>query len=345
MADLPLFDTRTMIQALDQRLPPISFLRDFFFSKEVNTSISKYVDIDVFKGKRRLAPYVNPRMEGKLVERIGFKTFTYAPPYVKPKMVTTAQDFLKRNMNETIYAANDGPMQRAEKQVGKDLAEMEDQIIRVEEVQASQLLQTGKVIVKGEGVDDEVDFLQSASHLPVFSGTDLWSDSSAEPLEKLRSLKRIMLQDCGKSPDVVIMGSDSIDAFLKHGNVEQALDTRRINLGTIEPIERAPGVTLYGRIKDVAIDIYTYDEWYIDPETGVEMPMIDPKKIILASTQGRFSIQYGAIQDLKAGNAAVSRFAKSWEKEDPSVRFIMVQSAPLLSLHQPDAVICATVLS
>ena len=342
---LPLFDTRTMISALEQRLPPISFLRDMFFSKEVNVSISKYVDIDVYKGKRRLAPYVNPKMEGKLVERIGYKTFSYEPPYVKPKMVTTAQDFLKRNMDENIYTDGDGPQQRAEKQVGKDLADMEDQIIRVEEVQASQLLQTGKVTVKGEGVDDEIDFLQSATHLPVLSGTDLWDNSSSQPLEQFRVWRRLMLQDCGKSPNVAILGSDSIDEFIKNTNVKSQLDTRRINLGQLDPIEQADGVTYYGRILDVGIDLYTYDEWYIDPETGIETSMIGSKKCILISKSGRFSVQYGAIQDLKAGNAAVSRFAKSWEKEDPSVRYIMVQSAPLLCLHQPDAVICATVLS
>jgi len=342
---LPLFETRTMIAALEQRLPALSFLRDMFFSKEINVSTSKNVDIDIMKGKRRVAPYVNPRHEGKLVERIGYKAFSYVPPYVKPKMVTTAQDFLNRNQGETIYSAGDGPMQRAEKQLGKDLAEMEDQIIRVEEVQCSQLLQTGKVIVRGEGVDDEIDFQQSSANLPVLSGTDLWSNAAAEPLEKLREWKRQMLQLCGKRPDVCIMGSDAIDAFLKQQNVEQALDTRRINLGNIDPIEEAAGVTLYGRIKDVGINIYTYDEWYVDPESGDENPMIDPKKVILASTQARMAINYGAIQDLKAGNAAVQRFAKSWEKEDPSVRFVMVQSAPLCSLHQPDGVICATVLA
>jgi len=344
MPDLDLFDTRTMVSALETRLPPIIFLRDIAFSKDINVSTSQYVDIDVYKGKRRLAPYVNPRMQAKTIERIGFKTFTYSPPYVKPKMVTTAQDFLKRDIGETIYSAGDGPTQRAEKQVAKDLVEMEDMIIRVEEVQASQLLQTGKVTVKGEGVDDEIDFLQSAANLPVLSGTDLWSNSSAEPLEQLRVWKRQMLQSCGKQPDKVIMGSDAIDAFLKHTNVEQALDTRRINLGNIEPVEKADGVTLYGRIKDVGLDIYTYSEWYVDPETGVENQMVDAKKIILIATSGRFAIHYGAIQDLKAGNAAVARFPKSWENDDPSVRYIMVQSAPLLALHQPDAVICPTVL-
>jgi hypothetical protein len=112
---LDLFETRTMLAALEQMLPPKAFFRDTFFSS-VETSMTEHVEIDIMKGKRRLAPFISPRKEGKLVERIGFTTRTYKPPYVKPKMVTTAQDFLKRDVGQTIYGAADSAMSRAAKQ-------------------------------------------------------------------------------------------------------------------------------------------------------------------------------------------------------------------------------------
>jgi hypothetical protein len=87
---IDLFDTRTMLDVLDQRTPPRSFLRSTFFGK-VKTSLSKSVDIDVIKHKRRLAPFVSPKMEGKVVQREGFKTYTYSPAYIKEKMVTEAK--------------------------------------------------------------------------------------------------------------------------------------------------------------------------------------------------------------------------------------------------------------
>jgi len=344
--DIDLFDTRTMLRALEQMKPVRTFLLDTFF-KTVETSTTKNVDIDIQKGKRKLAPFVAPRMQGKVMDRLGFTTRSYTPPYVKPKMVTTAQDFLTRSMGEHIYQAGDTAAQRAAKQVGKDLAYLEEIITRREEWMASQLLQTGKVAIVGDGVDDEIDFGMDATHIITLTGNDLWSDqTNSTPLEDLRAWRRLILKDSGLNSTDVIMGSDAIDSFLDHPDVQNKLDTRRIDLGQIDPRQVPAGAIYYGRIKDVALDLWVYDEWYYDEDTSTEKPLIDTKKVVMGSTQARTAKHYGAIQDLDfGGTASVPRFPKSWTEKDPSVRFIMVQSAPLVSLHQVDAFICAAVLS
>ena len=80
-----------------------------------------------------------------------------------------------------------------------------------------------------------------------------------------------------------------------------------------------------------------YDEWYLD-DNGDEQPMMPVDKILLGSTRTRNARLYGAIQDLDAGaDFAVSRYPKSWTEKDPSMRFVMLQSAPLVALLQPDA--------
>ena len=38
---------------------------------------------------------------------------------------------------------------------------------------------------------------------------------------------------------------------------------------------------------------------------------------------------YGAIRDEDAGFQALPYFAKSWAEQDPSVRYLLMQSAPL----------------
>ena len=43
-----------------------------------------------------------------------------------------------------------------------------------------------------------------------------------------------------------------------------------------------------------------------------------------------------AIEDIEA-SASVPRFSKSWITKDPSARWLLVQSAVLLALHQADA--------
>ena len=100
-------------------------------------------------------------------------------------------------------------------------------------------------------------------------------------------------------------------------------------------------------IKDCGLDLYVYDEWYIDPITGTEKPMVNPKKVILGGNRNaRMVKHYGAIQDLDyGGTVSVRRFAKSWRTKDPSVQWLMVQSAPLPVPHQVDAILTAQVLA
>ena len=103
------------------------------------------------------------------------------------------------------------------------------------------------------------------------------------------------------------------------------------------------GVTYMGRIIELGLDIYTYTDWYLDDQnSNTETAMVGASNVIIGSTRAQCSMGYGAIKDLKA-MYAMPRFAKSWEEEDPSVRYLMTQSAPLPLFKQPDAFVCATV--
>lgn len=345
-----LFSSRTMIQALEQSKPPRTWFRDTFFNGTPRTFDTEAVDIDIIKGKRRLAPFVNPRREGKVIEKSGFSTRSYKPAYIKPKMVTTAEDLLKRDPGVHIYSPNSGPAAKAAAEVGRNLATMLEQIIRRQEWMAAMSVCTGHCLVIGEGVNDDVDFLYSASHLPVLAGTAMWTDhDDATPLSDLRRWKRLVAKDSGISPTICLMGLDAIDNFLKcdevMGSATKAGVFNMINvqMGRIDPAMLPNGVTYYGTLTELGLDIYTYEEWYVDDDSDIEMPMMAANKVLLGSPNARTEILYGAIQDVSA-LAAVPLYPKSWITEDPSARWIMVQSAPLMVPVQVDAFLCATVL-
>ena len=341
---IDIFNTRTMLAALEQMKRPKKFLLDTFF-RETVTSDTKSVDIDIVKGKRRLAAFVNPVIAGKPVEKRGYSTNTYAPPYIKPKMITTAAELLDRLPGEILYAGAMSPQDRAMIQLGKNLAELDEMITRREEWMAAQVLQTGSVSVVGEGVNDVVSFGMSGTHIITLTGDDLWSASTGTPMDDLRTWKRLVTKDSGLSPDTIVMGTAAVDAFLKHADVRNALDNRRIQLGQIDPtVFSALGVTYYGRLNEIGADLYSYEEYYYDEDTSADVAMVDTKKVIMGSTQAYTRRQYGAIRDLEA-TASVPRFPKSWISKDPSGRIVQVQSAPLPSLHQSDAFLCAKVLS
>lgn len=100
---ISMFDTRVMLPALEQMFSAKTYLRDTFF-KNTQTFETETVDIDVYKGKRRVAVYVSPTDEGQVVTRAGYSTKSYKPPYIKEKMPTSAEDVLKRTYVEYTFS-------------------------------------------------------------------------------------------------------------------------------------------------------------------------------------------------------------------------------------------------
>ena len=333
---ISMFEIRTMLAAIEQMYIPKTFLLDMFFKKE-NIANTKHVDIDIIKGKRRLAPFVQPMAEGKVVEREGYTTNSIIPPYVKPKMPFTAMDLLNRQRGDTIYQGNASPAVRAQMQLGKDLLKLNQMIIRREEWMAAQGLNTGIVTISGDGIDAQIDFNMGATHKITLAGAALWDDSSSTPLANLRAWKQLVAKDSGLVPDVAVFGSDVVNAFLAHATVKSNLDTRRIELGQIKPELLPNGASYIGRIEQ--LDIYTYDEYYLD-DADVLQPMVPVDKVWLGSTRADTTRQYGAIQDLEA-MAVVKYFPKSWITKDPSVQWVMLQSAPIVCPNQIDAFLSA----
>lgn len=347
-----IYDTRTMLAVLNKRKPPRTFLRETFFGMAGSgrTFNSEEVDIDIIKGKRRLAPFVNPNHQGKLVEKPGYITRKYKPAYVKPKAVTTASEILKRQPGNIIYSPNEGPSTWAAQQLGRELADLDDMIIRREEWMVAQALLTGQIHVKGEGVNEFLMFYMTPDQLPILTGTAKWTDhTNARPLDDLKTWKR-QRSKALMSPSVAIFGLDAWDNFMAceqvigtDGGGKNLFDMRKINIGQIDPEDLGDGVTYCGRLKEIGIDIYTYEEWYVDDDSGEEMPMIPANKVMMGNPRARTEFLYGAIKDLDA-LAPVPRFPKQWDKKDPSVRMLMLQSAPLPVPTEIDAFLTATVL-
>jgi hypothetical protein len=255
-----------------------------------------------------------------------------------------------RPAGTTIYPGGITLAQRAAQQVGTDLATLDDLITRREEWMAAQALNAGTISVTGEGVNDVIDFQMAAGHKITLAGIALWTDTTnSNPLENLATWARLIGQDSGVVPNTAVLGSSAASALFawlrindKSGGEISAI---KVTLGQISPSALPNGANYLGylRYNSLSVDLYTYDEWYVSDTDGLEYPMVPVDKVFLGSTNAQNTRLYGAIKDLKA-LAAMPRFSKSWEEEDPSVRFLMMQSAPLIALNQPDAFVSAKVV-
>jgi hypothetical protein len=349
---IDLFDPRTMGQMLEERKAPRTFVRDTFFSNRQPRD-TEFVDFDVETKVRKLAPFSSLKLAGRVMDDDGFVTKTFTPPLVNPKKITTAEQLQKRVAGEPIYGGM-SPDERASQKLGKDLGELDDMIIRREELMCIEAVFDGQVTVIGEGVDAVVSFSRPAGNVIALpAAAQRWSAGTADIPKDLRDWRRICVKQCGVAPDVGILGSEVADALLNNSGLRAMLDTMRLDLGQISPeILAMPGVTYLGRLKGTGIDLYSYDEWYVDPTDGVEKAMVPAKKVLLGSTQARTELAYGAVPvALGEGSGSTitmiagERVPESWTNKEPAARFVKVSSRPLPIPIQIGAFLVATVIA
>jgi hypothetical protein len=341
---IDLYGTRSMLRALDERRAPKRFFSTRFFTGPI-THVTQAIDIDIRRNKRRLAPFVHPLAEGKLVERQGFRTETIKPPYIKEKMPATAVDMVNRQFGEPLYS-NITPGQRIANQAAQDLAELQDMIDRRVEWMCASAMFNDSITVTGEGLNAVIDFGRATANDVTLTSGDQWDETTATPVQDIRAWKTIVTQATGLVPDQLVLGRDAAQAFSAHDEVVELLNrpVQSQIVVTMDTANLEDGVTYVGRVEGV--DIWTFEEWYLD-DNGVEQPLVPVDKALLAvsAPRARREIHYGAILDLDAGGlAAVPYWPKSWRVPDPSVQWVMLQSAPLPVPTQVDASLVADVV-
>jgi hypothetical protein len=328
-----------LVQSLKR--PQTALLTAFFGS--VETSDTEDIKFDVENKKRRIAPFVSPLREGKLVEDEGHVTKSFSPAYTKDKRVHDPNKALKRAAGETIGGSMT-PLDRHQASLARSSADQIDMLNRRKEVMASEVLRTGRVTVAGEGYPTVVvDFGRNPAHTVALTTTARWGESGVKPLTNLEDWSLTVLQNSGAAIKDVIMDTKAWRLFRDDPEVEKKLDTRALSSSTdsIVAIQFARlGLSHKGSIGEQRF--WVYQDWFVN-DGGVEQPLIPDHTVILASPDLDGVQHHGAIRDEAAGLQAFEYFSKSWVVEDPSRRILLMQSAPLVVPYRPDASFCATV--
>jgi len=223
-----------------------------------------------------------------------------------------------------------------------DLEEGLQMITRRQELMASEALRTGHIVVVGEDYPSkDVDFERDASLLGL-SPTELWDDPAAVPLDDLNEWSLLVLKIVGAKANDVIFGVEAWKAFSKAPGVKERLLQLNIIGTRVEPKPTTQeGLTYMGEID--GFNLWVYAGWYVDPQDNVTKEIWPGHQVALCSGALEGVRNYGAIQDHDA-LVAQQVFTKSWLHEDPSVRFVLMQSAPLPVMQRPDAAVCVDVV-
>ncbi len=335
--------TTTQLMGIYRHIPSFStFFLDHFFPNAINSN-TKEIAFDKLVEDLDLAPFVSPMVAGKVQRTKGGVLKTFEPAYVKPKDVVTPDRLLKRMAGEALGGSL-SPQQRRLAIITDILANQDKKIIRREEWMAVQAVLHGKIQVEMDGQGTyEVDYGRNPDNNITLTGAARWTeldlDTSTQPLDDLEN----WADQSTKVIDTVIMDTQTWARFRKFKSVKELLETRR---GSSSQAEIGPIV--FEDVKRVAsignLDIMVYKGKYT--KQGVEIPFLPDYTVIMASMGYQGIRAYGAIQDAKAnsnGIVATSRYAKNWITEDPSVEYLMTQSAPLMVTPDPDAFVVVKV--
>lgn len=333
------FDTSVLARVVAALPSPESFILNTFF-RNIQTEDSEEIHFDVDASRPRLAPFVSPLVAGQVVHSKGFTTKTFKPAYVKDKRIFDATRPLKRAIGERI-GGNGNAVNRLSVLLASALADQVDMLTRRQEVMAVQALRTGKIIVSGEQYPTaEVDFGRDPLLTQALVGDVRWGESGAAPLQDIERWARLITQKSGTAPDSVIMDPAAWKLFMADAMVQKELDRFR-GSATASALTVGEGGRHVGRIGN--LNFYTYAGWYEDPETGSDTPYLPDYTVIITGQQLEGTRAYGAIRDEEAGFQALPYFSKSWPDQDPAVRYLLMQSAPLPIPYRVNASFCATV--
>ena len=353
MAEYSIFEPRTMGK-LVERLPKIhTFLKSTFFKRAV-TFGTKSIDVDFKKGNRALAPFVHPEMGSKTIPNAGYQTRTFTPALIAPSKITTAGNLEDRMAGENICSGTT-PAERAVKKLADDLSQLNEMVTRREEWMIAQALFTGLIPIVGEGLSDKVDF-KFTNKAAITDAKQKWSADTSDPIGDLQKWRTHVQKTGFVNCNVCVMASNVANAFINHKKVQTLLDIRNYEIAVIKPRELPSGASYVGTISSIGLDIYTYNEWYLDNWTDsanpVQNPLVPDNTLLLISTTANYSMYYGAITQLDGKGGSEENFVtyegaripKSWVAHDPDRRFVQIQSKPLPVPHEVDSWYVATVL-
>lgn len=340
----PVYTTAELVQVVPNlKLSQNFLLRTFFPNSAVATTEEIAIDVDV--GKRRLAPFVSPLVEGKIVEGRRVQTNLFKPAYIKDKRVLDVRRPIRRAIGERVG----GQLTPAERYMANIRFEMDDAVDMIDrrmEWMAAQALMTGTVTVKGDGFPTTlIDFGRDASLTVALAGAAQWGQTGVLPSWNINEWQNQILKMSGAVATELVFTPSAWEFFLQDPVVKNAWlfagngGQNVVNVGAELP--EGGGAVLMGRWG--RYNLWQYNDWYVDPDTDAENPMIPDGTFIMCGKQMMGTRAFGVIYDPAFNYGPLPYAPKMWVEQDPAQTIVMVQSAPLVIPSRVNACLCATV--
>lgn len=345
------FDTATLIEVLyapAQAVPPQFWLQ--WFPRAINSTTEEIRFDSEDLNEYRLAPFVAPNVQGRVMRAKGYNVKSFRPAYVKPKHVVDPSRAIPRRAGERPLG--ELTLQQRFDAIVADNLRRERQVIENRwEWMACCAIVDGGVTVSGEDYPTVyVDFGRAAALSIVLAGAAKWDQATAKPMTDIAQARKLAFDLGGAPVNRLVFGLDAWSAFVQddHPDVQKLLDNlRKGNTADFNAAGLSNGAPYeyQGSIAGIAgsgrLDLWTYngmfDQLKADGSGDYErVPYLDQGTVVGVGTATDGIRCFGAIMDKRANLQALEMFPKQWDVEDPSASYTMTQSAPLMVPLRPN---------
>lgn len=341
---MALYDLTTLLEVVRRQKTsqPTFWLN--FFPRQINFQTPSVSFDLVYGDDRKLAPFVAPNVQGRPQALEGYETMQFRPAYSKIKDVVSPEMHIERMAGEDLGTGSMTIEQRRNAVIGFLLQQQRIKHRNLQEWMASRAIIDGKVVIKGEDYPEvTVDFRRDPSLTAVLTGGARWDQSTADPLGDLKTMRLAANDKSGARITRHVFGGNAWDLFAERVDLKELMDKRYggLDVNVTRMTDGYEGLEYMGVIQGLngagRIEAWVNTSKYIDPETGQEEFYLDQDTVVGVSDMVQGVRCFGAIMDKKAGYRALEIFFKNWENEDPSVEYLLSQSAPLMVPKNPDA--------
>lgn len=313
------------------------------FPRQINFTTEEIFFDKVDQDYRRLAPLVVPNVQGKPMGMGGYSSVSFKPAYVKPKHAVDPNMVIERRAGEALGAGSLSLGQRRDAAVA-EILRLHDALLtnRNEWLAARAIIDASVTLASDDYPSTTISFQRHASlSYDLGGGSAAWDETTADPLADIRNARINAHNRSGAIIRRIVFGATAWTNFTARVDLK-ALQDKNYGGMTVNVQRDRNGFegqeymgTYGGSFGGNNVEFWIDTSKYVD-ENGNEQFFLDQDTVVgVSDVEG---VQcYGAIKDFRAGLQPLSRFPKMWQQEDPSVEYLMTQSAPLMVPKKPNA--------
>lgn len=294
--------TRRMISAYFQEATVLAFFTGMFQTRPENIHTSEEIEIDIVRSEEDVSIAITDISAGYRMNSEDIYTNKgIKPPVHKEAIPINAHSLIKRMPGQDPFKAPDFRANVIVRMLN-GMRKVERKIRRAIELQAAQVMQTGTVTLTDQTGADiyTLDYKPKASHFPT-AGVSWATATLAQKIADLTSLCDQIRSDGLSDPDELVFGADAWENLLQTSGFLERFDALRANLGMITAMESRGGGGIYrGTIElgNYKLDVFTLNNRYKHPQTGVSTPYMNPGKIVARVSTARMDACWGAIPNI-----------------------------------------------